>query len=83
MDKWKGGWKIGRGGNIGLPRSLRRHMWDNSQILILTCHPTDTSGKRESTPISGKHDTSRIQIPLVEDVWARTESQFSEINCQS
>lgn len=45
-------------------------------------HQTETSGKRlrEATPRSGKHDISRIQILLVEDVQARTESQLSRKN---
>lgn len=70
-----GGRQEGEEMNNSLPRSLRRHMWDNSQynsqILIFTCHQTDTSGKklREATPRQGKHDTS--WIPLMEDVQAR------------
>lgn len=78
------------GGREGLknsqPRSLRRHMWDNtqysSQTLIFASYETETSEKRlrEATHRSGKHDASRIQIPLMEDVRARAESQFSRKN---
>lgn len=66
-------------------RSLRCGTIPNSEILIFICHQTETSGKRlrEATPRSGKHDTSWTQIPLVEDLWARTESQFSRKSYQS